>query len=132
MDARIELLQRGLGHSEKAACYDELACESGNSQYFEMAKSAYLQAIDHYMSALKYERSERGKANLTSKIEKHVERAEVIKDWLDQYSKGQAAGGSSNYVGNNGDSELLEKKDALKKAVISALLCEKLWCHKSV
>lgn len=92
-------IDQGVAHAQKAIDYDRAACKANDPEKYDNAKNSYLRAIDYYYTALKYEKNDKTKEVLRSKINSYVGRAEVMKEWLEKYEESQKNGG-----GDGGDS----------------------------
>lgn len=131
-------IHQGFAHAEKAIQYDKLACNSNSPEDFDNAKNSYLRAIDYYYTALKYEKNDRIKGSLREKISAYIDRAEIMKDWLEKYGKKQkeirenpdsdkpnpTPGGTKNKSKKKDDKED-DEADRLAEQLGSVILTEK-------
>lgn len=97
-----KIISDGYDHAQKAISYDKAACKSNNPEDFNAAKNSYLRAIDHYMTALKWEKNDRVKSSLRDKINSYIERAEIMKEWLNKLEEKQKAEAEAKLNDNNG------------------------------
>lgn len=125
-------IDQGVAHAQKAIDYDRAACKTNDPEKYDNAKNSYLRAIDYYYTALKYEKNEKTKQVLRSKINSYVDRAEVMKDWLEKYEESQKnEGGEPSGSGGNTASKKKEKKneeneeEKLQNQLGDAVLTEK-------
>lgn len=125
-------IDQGVAHAQKAIDYDRAACKANDPEKYDNAKSSYLRAIDYYYTALKYEKNEKTKLVLRSKINSYVDRAEVMKEWLEKYEETQKnGGGESSGSGGATSNRKKDKKneeneeEKLQNQLGSAVLTEK-------
>lgn len=125
-------IDQGVAHAQKAIDYDRAACKANDPEKYDNAKNSYLRAIDYYYTALKYEKNEKTKQVLRSKINSYVDRAEVMKDWLEKYEDTQKnGGGEPSGSGGAATGKKKEKKneeneeEKLQSQLDSAVLTEK-------
>ncbi|KIY62200.1 AAA-domain-containing protein [Cylindrobasidium torrendii FP15055 ss-10] len=118
IDRAVELVQKAIDEDTK-------------QNYAEACKQ-YMNSLDYFMLALKYEKNERSKTLIKAKIAEYMNRAEMLKKHLDsqQESRGRAAvgvNGSGGGVGGTGnkkddddtDPELKKLRGALSGAIIT-------------
>lgn len=103
-------IDQGVSHAQKAIDYDRAACKANDPEKYDNAKNSYLRAIDYYYTALKYEKNDKTKQVLRSKINSYVDRAEVMKEWLEKYEETQKNGGGDGSSGSGG-ATTSKKKD---------------------
>lgn len=118
------------------------ATEADSAGDKELAYRLYLNAIEHLMTAMKYERVDRRKETLRAKIEEYMARAEILKGELDEPSgdsvpvtsankeKGSASGGATQQKKKSGEGGSTgggadEENKKLQSALSSAILQEK-------
>eukprot|EP00124_Ichthyophonus_hoferi_P004620 Ihof_evm1s532 gene=Ihof_evmTU1s532 len=98
------------------------ATQEDHAENYQEAHKLYLQALEYFTAALKYEKNVRSKESIRQKVEQYVKRAEDLKEFLDK-SKGKkpvAAGGNSGGKEDDGD-----EGKALRTALTSAIIQEK-------
>eukprot|EP00170_Pyropia_yezoensis_P007926 contig_32801_g7952 len=78
-------IENGMQHAQRAIKADREACSSNDPDQYNEAYRGYMRCIEHFMTALKYEKNDKTKSILTSKLEEYMGRAEVMKGWLDDY-----------------------------------------------
>ncbi|KAF8919423.1 AAA-domain-containing protein [Mucidula mucida] len=119
LDRAIDIVQRAIDEDVK-------------QNYAEACKQ-YMNSLDYFMLALKYEKNEKSKILIKSKISEYMARAETLKKHLDsqqQESRGRSAvgvNGSGGGVGGNGakkdeddsDPEIKKLRGALAGAIIT-------------
>lgn len=102
-------IEQGVSFAQKAIDYDRAACKSSDPEKYDNAKNCYLRAIDYYYTALKYEKNDKTKQVLRAKINSYVDRAEVMKEWLEKYEESQRNGGEDS--SGSGGATASKKKD---------------------
>lgn len=100
------IISEGYEYAQKAISHDYLACQNNDPKDFDIAKTYYLRAIDQYMIALRWETNDRVKANLRDKVNSYLDRAEIMKAWLDKHGKMRAAFSSMSFEDNGGQNQL--------------------------
>ncbi|OBZ79377.1 Vacuolar protein sorting-associated protein 4 [Grifola frondosa] len=121
LDRAIEIVQR--------------AIEEDNKQNYEEAYKQYQNALDYFMLALKYEKNEKLKSLIKSKIMEYLGRAEMLKEHVDNKEEkrarraigangmtngGSAGGGRKNEaVGDDQDPEVKKLRAGLMNAIVS-------------
>lgn len=134
-------INQGFTHAEKAIQFDKVACQGSDPQNFENAKNSYLRAIEYYMTAMKYEKNERIKSSLRGKINNYIDRAQIMKEWLEKYeerekaeadsarnqSSGGGGGGAASAAKKKGEAEDKDgqEREKMKSQLGSAILTEK-------
>lgn len=124
-------IDQGVAHAQKAIDFDRAACQSNDPEKYNNAKTSYLRAIDYYFHALKYEKNDRVKDALREKIGSYVDRAEVMKTWLEKYEQSQkakqddssASGGAPTKSKDSKEEE--DEGEKLQTKLGSAILTEK-------
>ncbi|GJE92040.1 AAA-domain-containing protein [Phanerochaete sordida] len=111
-----------------------LAIEADNKQNYEEAYKQYSNALDYFMLALKWEKNEKSKQLIRSKIEEYIARAEMLKEHIQQAedkrakkavgANGMANGGSGGKGTKKGDDdgtdpETKKLRAGLESAIIS-------------
>ncbi|OSX78651.1 hypothetical protein BU14_0104s0025 [Porphyra umbilicalis] len=86
-------IENGMQHAQRAIKADREACSSNDPDQYNEAYRGYMRCIEHFMTALKYEKNDKTKSILTSKLEEYMGRAEVMKGWLDDYEADATGGG---------------------------------------
>lgn len=102
MSDTSKIISDGYAHAQKAIHHDKAACKGNNPEDFNAAKNSYMRAIEHYMTALKWEKNDRVKSSLRDKINSYVERAEIMKEWLKKLEEQQKAEAEAKLNENNG------------------------------
>lgn len=136
-------LDNGVMHAKKAIAADRIACKENDAAKYEEALKGYVSAVEYYRTALKYEKNQRSREILKSKVEEYISRAEIMKDWLDKYeekSKGKGGGGGGGgggakrkkkgkgknpEGGGDADEEVDEEDKKMRSALSSAIVSEK-------
>lgn len=103
-------IDNGVAHAHKAIDYDRAACAGNDPDKYESAKNSYLRAIDHYRTALKYEKNDKTRAVLHEKINSYLTRAEVMKDWLRKYEESPSPDAPTNSSAGATAAKSKEKK----------------------
>ncbi|OSX67993.1 hypothetical protein POSPLADRAFT_1043160 [Postia placenta MAD-698-R-SB12] len=122
LDRAIEIVQR--------------AIEDDQKQNYDAAYKQYQNALDYFMLALKYEKNEKSKLLIRSKVNEYLARAETLKDHLSQSQEkrarkalgangmnGGAAGGGKKKDGDDDDVDPEVKK--LRAGLAGAIISEK-------
>ncbi|ORZ30597.1 P-loop containing nucleoside triphosphate hydrolase protein [Catenaria anguillulae PL171] len=104
---------------------------------YEEAYKQYQNALDYFMTALKYEKNERIKESIRKKFTEYLERAEKLKEFLSKPKPAKKAmatlavgGGGKGGDGSDDDESGDADKKKLRGALNSAILTEKpnvLW-----
>ncbi|KAJ6509135.1 P-loop containing nucleoside triphosphate hydrolase protein [Mycena vulgaris] len=105
----IEIVQQAIAHDE--------------AQNHRLASRAYLDALDYFMLALKYEKNEQFKLLIRSKIDDYLSRAEILQKHLSAPQSGIIqAGGAAFATRSAGDEDPETKKlrAGLAEAILSA------------
>lgn len=134
-DTRV-FIENGITHAQRAIDYDRAACKASDPEKYDNAKQSYLRAVEYYYAALKYEKNAKTKHVLTEKIESYMQRAEVMKTWLDQYEEtrlnggtdepGQGGSGGATVSKNDKKNrEEGESEEKLESALGASILTEK-------
>lgn len=103
-------IDNGVNHAQRAIDYDRAACAGNDPDKYENAKTSYLRAIDHYRTALRYEKNEKTRAVLHEKINSYLTRAEVMRDWLRKYEDDQLSNGPTNSSGGGTAAKSKDKR----------------------
>ena len=104
-------IEQGVVHAEKAIDFDRAACKSGQPDKYANAKNSYLRAIEYYYAALKYEKNEKTRDTLRNTINSYIDRAQIMKNWLEKYQESVDNPPPEN---NSGGGTAAKKKDAKK------------------
>ncbi|KAI0089921.1 AAA-domain-containing protein [Irpex rosettiformis] len=113
-----------------------LAIEADTNKSYPEAYKQYSNALDYFMLALKYEKNDKSKVLIRSKIEEYITRAEVIKGFMQQTDDRQAksaigangmanggTGGRGTKKGDDDDTDPEVKK--LRAGLASAIISDK-------
>eukprot|EP00741_Cyanophora_paradoxa_P007363 tig00001126_g7122.t1 len=113
------------------------AVQLDQAKQYEEALGKYTHAISYFMTGLKYEKNERSKESIRSKVKEYMSRAEQIKEMLatgripvadanGQASKphGEKKGGAGG-GGSSGGDENEEERSKFKNALNGAIIKEK-------
>lgn len=88
-------ITQGVQLGQKAVELDHAACKTSDPEMYSSAKRTYVNAIDYFRTALKYEKMPKTRETLTKKIDEYLQRAELMMEWLEDYKKNQAEGGGA-------------------------------------
>lgn len=120
LDRAIEIVQR--------------AIDADTKQNYAEAYKQYSNALDYFMLALKWEKNERSKALIKSKISEYLQRAETLKEHIQQSEEkrakkavganGMANGGSAGGGKDKDDDQDPEVKK-LRAGLANAIVAEK-------
>ncbi|KAJ4477802.1 katanin p60 ATPase domain-containing protein [Lentinula edodes] len=117
LDRAIEIVQKAIDEDVK--------------QNYDSAYKQYMNSLDYFMLALKYEKNEKSKLLIRTKINEYLSRAETLKEHMNAQSEKRGksavgANGSSTGIGPNGrqkedgdDPEMKKLRDSLAGAIIS-------------
>eukprot|EP00123_Amoebidium_parasiticum_P014523 comp22536_c0_seq1/m.34228 comp22536_c0_seq1/g.34228 ORF comp22536_c0_seq1/g.34228 comp22536_c0_seq1/m.34228 type:complete len:433 (-) comp22536_c0_seq1:127-1425(-) len=97
------------------------ATQEDQAENYAEAHKLYLQALEYFTAALKYEKNQRSKESIRLKVEQYVKRAEDLKEFLDKSKGGKkpvAAGGGGGKEGDDDDAESKALKQALSGAIV--------------
>jgi len=106
------------------------ATEADQAQKFEDAFRLYQLSLQYFQTALKYEKNDRIKQTIRSKLEEYITRAEQLKDMLDKKKKtpvpassngasnGKSSGKKSSGDDDDTDPEDKKRQDALSSAIL--------------
>ncbi|EIN13123.1 AAA-domain-containing protein [Punctularia strigosozonata HHB-11173 SS5] len=115
LDRAIELVQRAIDEDLK--------------QNYAEAYKQYQNSLDYFMLALKYEKNDKAKALIRSKIEEYLKRAETLKQHLEnpadskKKAVGMSNGGGDKKDGDEDDVDPETKK--LRAGLSSSILAER-------
>jgi vacuolar protein-sorting-associated protein 4 len=98
------------------------ATEKDHNKDYEGAFRGYQLALDHFMAALKYEKNEKSKLMIRSKVEEYMARAEQLKKFLESGS-GRQPVPQGGKAGKEDDKD--EEKEKFKDSLGGAILREK-------
>ncbi|KAF2077336.1 hypothetical protein CYY_001339 [Polysphondylium violaceum] len=120
---------------QKAIAIVQQATEADNAKNYAEAHKLYIQSLEWFTTALKYEKSERSKATIKAKTLEYLQRAEQLKEYLEKTKnkKPIAVGGSKSNTANgaNGasnkkveddedmDPEDKKRNDSLSSAIVT-------------
>ncbi|EAL65222.1 hypothetical protein ACTFIW_001825 [Dictyostelium discoideum] len=99
---------------QKAIQIVQQATEQDNAKNYAEAHRLYIQSLEWFTTALKYEKSERSKATIKAKTLEYLQRAEQLKEYLDKSKnkKPVAVGGNkSNSAGSANGAGKSAKED---------------------
>jgi len=100
---------------QKAITIVQQATEADNAKNYAEAHKLYIQSLEWFTTALKYEKSERSKATIKAKTLEYLQRAEQLKEYLEKTKnkKPIAVGGSKSNTANgaNGASKKVEEDE---------------------
>lgn len=109
-----KFISDGYDHAQKAIRHDTAACKGNKPEDFNAAKNSYLRAIDYYMTALKYEKNDRIRSSLRDKINSYIERAEIMKEWLNKLEEKQKAEAEAKLNDSNGTGTVGTGSDSME------------------
>lgn len=108
------------------------ATEADQAQKYEDAFRLYQLSLQYFQTALKYEKNDRIKQTIRSKLEEYITRAEQLKDMLDKKKKtpvpagsNGASNGKSSSKKNSDDEEADPEDKKRQDSLSSAILKEK-------
>eukprot|EP01118_Nematostelium_gracile_P000330 TRINITY_DN1033_c0_g1_i1.p1 TRINITY_DN1033_c0_g1~~TRINITY_DN1033_c0_g1_i1.p1 ORF type:complete len:433 (-),score=120.43 TRINITY_DN1033_c0_g1_i1:79-1377(-) len=110
---------------QKAINIVQQATEKDAKKEYEEAFRLYQLSLEYFMTALKYEKNERNKQTIRTKVQEYMSRAEKLKSFLDNNSKQPVASGGGGGSKKEGDEEGSEESKKFKDALGSAILKEK-------
>mmetsp|Transcript_25737 Transcript_25737/g.64732 ORF Transcript_25737/g.64732 Transcript_25737/m.64732 type:complete len:614 (+) Transcript_25737:313-2154(+) len=114
----------------KAIEFVKLAVEEDQAENYEKAYELYCKALDHFGAHLKYDKNPRSKEVITAKFKEYLQRAEAIKQMLDNVdstansqAKGTGAGATATKAkpkgqGVNEDADLEKLKNSLGGVIL--------------
>jgi len=105
------------------------ATEADQAQKYDEAFKLYQLSLQYFQTALKYEKNDRIKQTIKSKLEEYITRAEQLKDMLDKQKKKTPIAAASNGAPNgkskkggaddeDADPEDKKRQDALSSAIL--------------
>eukprot|EP00051_Salpingoeca_urceolata_P032320 m.15256 g.15256 ORF g.15256 m.15256 type:complete len:423 (-) comp4984_c0_seq2:103-1371(-) len=105
---------------DKAIQIVRQATEEDSKGNYEVAVRLYSNAIDHFVMAIKYEKSETIRQTLRMKTGEYLARAEKLKEFLAEKNKAgpQKAVAASGGKGDDDDAEKRALRAALKDAIV--------------
>eukprot|EP01094_Clydonella_sp_ATCC50884_P004908 TRINITY_DN13902_c0_g1_i1.p1 TRINITY_DN13902_c0_g1~~TRINITY_DN13902_c0_g1_i1.p1 ORF type:complete len:448 (-),score=172.39 TRINITY_DN13902_c0_g1_i1:427-1689(-) len=109
-----QVLQRAIGYVQEATQEDE----KGN---FAEALRLYQLSLDYFMHYLKYEKSERSKEIIRTRMKEYLARAEELKEHLDKKSARKPVADKSGTDGSSGsepDGENAKMRSNLEGAIV--------------
>ncbi|ORX79823.1 AAA-domain-containing protein [Anaeromyces robustus] len=98
------------------------ATEKDNNKEYEAAYKLYSNALEYFLTAMKYEKNERLKEPIRRKFTEYLDRAEQLKEYLQKQNKKKAVpvGGGGNKKKGDDDSDD-DKDDSEKKKLRAGL-----------
>ncbi|XP_063900708.1 vacuolar protein sorting-associated protein 4B-like [Zophobas morio] len=109
---------------EKAKELVNRAATEDRSENYSEAYQLYVQALEYFTYAIKYEKNVKMKETISSKVNQYLTRAEQLKEYLDKkQKKTPMAQGSGGATGNGKASDDDEKRD-LQKGLMDAIVSE--------
>jgi len=103
------------------------ATEADHAQKYDEAFRLYQLSLQYFPTALKYEKNEKIKQTIKSKVEEYISRAEQLKEMLDKQKKTPVPAGSHSSNGkskksgdedSDTDPEDKKRQDALSSAIL--------------
>ncbi|CAG60466.1 uncharacterized protein GVI51_I06193 [Nakaseomyces glabratus] len=119
-----DFLSKGIDLVQKAIEYD-------TATQYEEAYTAYYNGLDYLMLALKYEKNPKSKELIRAKFTEYLQRAEQLKQHLDEEQEAKkkestsVGAGSGSGSGSGKDDEDTEDGKKLRGALSGAILSEK-------
>ncbi|KIK66000.1 hypothetical protein GYMLUDRAFT_218784 [Collybiopsis luxurians FD-317 M1] len=107
------------------------AIDEDIQQHYDVAYKLYMNSLDYFMLALKYEKNEKSKLLIRTKINEYLSRAETLKEHVNSQNekRGKSAvgvNGGTTGIGPNGkqkedgdDPEMKKLRDSLAGAILS-------------
>ncbi|KAI0685551.1 AAA-domain-containing protein [Cytidiella melzeri] len=124
------------GNLDRAIDIVKSAIDEDTKQNYAEAYKQYSNALDYFMLAMKYEKNEKSKTLIRSKIEEYMARAETLKGHIQQTEDKQAkraigangmanggTGGKGSKKGDDDDADPETKK--LRASLTSAIISDK-------
>lgn len=99
---------------QKAIQLVQQATEKDNAKEYEEAFRLYQISLEYFMTALKYEKSDKVKQTIKGKVIEYMDRAEKLKQFLDKRQP-VAQGGSGQAAKGGGGGDDKEENDESKK-----------------
>ena len=83
------LITQSHTHAQIAVSFDERACKSNDPADFQNAKAEYINSVDCLYKAFKNTKDGPAKDRLRTQMQQYMDRAEVMKTWLERYNETQ-------------------------------------------
>ncbi|RKP35206.1 AAA-domain-containing protein [Dimargaris cristalligena] len=112
-------------HCQRAIELAKKATEEDGKENYEEAYKLYQNALDYFVTALKYEKNDRLKDAIRKKFTEYLERAEVLKDYLSKLEKKKTevqpndGTGATKGNGDEGDAESKKLREGLAGAILN-------------
>lgn len=115
--------------TQKAIELVKQATEEDKNQNYPEALKLYQQGVDHFLTALKYEKNPKIQESIRAKCTEYLDRAAKIKTFISgaddkKKKKPAAAGGGSGSTGGEDEEDGDPEKKALRRALASAVVME--------
>jgi len=112
---------------QKAIQIVQQATEKDAAKDYAEAFRLYQLSLDYFMTALKYEKNEKCKQTIKSKVVEYMGRAEKLKEFLDKSAKQPVAQGSGggHKKGESDSGEDTDESKKMKESLNGAILKEK-------
>ncbi|KIP01977.1 hypothetical protein PHLGIDRAFT_96457 [Phlebiopsis gigantea 11061_1 CR5-6] len=121
---------------DRAVALVQTAIEEDSKQNYAEAYKQYSNALDYFMLALKWEKNEKSKQLIRTKIEEYIARAEMLKSHLQQAedkaakkavgANGMANGGTGGKGSKKGDDDDADPEvKKLRAGLASAIIADK-------
>jgi len=112
-------VDKGIEFANKATQTDREARRTRDHETFEAAYHYYLRAIEYLMTAIRWEKSERTRVLLQTRVREYISRAESIKELLKRGAYEQASGSDDGADGLPFESESHTNGGATAAATLS-------------
>jgi vacuolar protein-sorting-associated protein 4 len=112
-------VEKGIEFATKATQTDREARKTRDHDAFEAAYHYYLRAIEYLMTAIRWEKSEKTKMLLQTRVREYISRAEAIKELLKRGACEQALGSDDGADGLPFESESHPNGSATAAATLS-------------
>ncbi|KAK4530521.1 hypothetical protein CCYA_CCYA04G1378 [Cyanidiococcus yangmingshanensis] len=112
-------VEKGIEFATKATQTDREARKTRDHETFEAAYHYYLRAIEYLMTAIRWEKSEKTKMLLQTRVREYISRAEAIKELLKRGLCEQAPGSDDGADGLPFESESQPNGSATAAATLS-------------
>nr|BBJ00880.1 vacuolar protein-sorting-associated protein 4 variant 2 [Raphidocystis contractilis] len=104
--------------TQKAIEIMKQAVEADNNGHYEEAIKLYLQSIEHFMTGLKYEKSEKSKEMVRNKVQEYMDRVDYLKQALKNPKKKASAVGGGGKDPDDGNDEKRKFQQAIEGAIV--------------
>jgi len=108
---------------QKAISLVQQATEKDTAKDYQEAFRLYQLSLEYFMTAMKYEKNEKCKQTIKSKVVEYMQRAEKIKELLDKPQPVATSSGGGK--GKDGKSENDEEKQKFQDSLSGAIVKEK-------